>query len=118
MDAVCSPMNFEGLFYSADSGATRHLATITDGSGKNVQGPLISLRRRGNAATAVVWNPVRQAFVAAVRDHGYYESPDGVTLDAHGRAARCRAQHNADVPIQPWAGRSPSPVPSIAAPWP
>jgi hypothetical protein len=27
----------------------------------------------------VVWNPVRQLFVAAVRFHGYYQSADGVT---------------------------------------
>jgi hypothetical protein len=32
----------------------------------------------GNAATAVVWNPVRQMFYAAVRYHGYYQSPDGI----------------------------------------
>ena len=33
----------------------------------------------GRAATAVVWNPVRQRFYAAIRYHGYYESADGVT---------------------------------------
>jgi hypothetical protein len=70
---------FEGLFYSTDSGATWHLATITDGVGEILQGPLTPLASQGNAATAVVWNPVRRLFVAAVRDHGYYQSPDGVT---------------------------------------
>ncbi len=69
----------EGLFYSTDSGATWHLATITDGSGEIVQGPASQIGSQGNAATAVVWNPVRQLFVAAVRFHGYYQSPDGVT---------------------------------------
>ena len=41
----------------------------------------------GNAATSVVWNPVRQVFVAAVRFHGYYQSTDGVTWTrlAHSR---------------------------------
>ncbi len=74
------PLNtFEGLFYSTDSGATWHLATITDGAGEILQGPLTPLTSQGNAATAVVWNPVRQLFVAAVRDHGYYQSSDGVT---------------------------------------
>jgi len=74
------PVNtFEGLFYSTDSGATWHLATITDGAGEILQGPLTPLTSQGNAATAVVWNPVRQLFVGAVRDHGYYQSPDGVT---------------------------------------
>ncbi len=70
----------EGMYYSTDSGATWHLATIIDGSGNDVQGPLDSLDQPdGNAATAVVWNPVRQMFVAAVRYHGYYQSADGVT---------------------------------------
>jgi hypothetical protein len=74
------PLNtFEGLYYSTDGGATWHLATITDGVGEILQGPATPLTSEGNAATAVVWNPVRQLFVAAVRDHGYYQSPDGVT---------------------------------------
>ncbi len=73
-------LSYEGLYYSTDSGATWHLATITDGSGEDVQGPLDAFAEPdGNAATAVVWNPVRQLFVAAVRYHGYYSSPDGVT---------------------------------------
>jgi hypothetical protein len=72
--------SYEGLYYSNDSGATWRLATITDGSGQNVQGPVDPFDTPdGNAATAVVWNPVRQLFIAAVRYHGYYQSPDGVT---------------------------------------
>jgi hypothetical protein len=73
-------LSYEGLYYSSDSGATWHLAMITDGSGKVVQGPLDAFAEPdGNAATAVVWNPVRKLFVAAVRFHGYYQSADGVT---------------------------------------
>ncbi|HTW60726.1 MAG TPA: choice-of-anchor D domain-containing protein [Terracidiphilus sp.] len=80
VDADQSNLSYEGLYYSTDSGATWHLATITDGSGEDVQGPLDAFAEPdGNAATAVVWNPVRQVFVAAVRYHGYYSSPDGVT---------------------------------------
>ncbi len=72
--------SYEGLYYSSDSGATWHLATITDGGGNDVQGPLDTFRSpNGNAATALIWNPVRQLFVAAVRFHGYYQSPDGIT---------------------------------------
>jgi hypothetical protein len=41
----------------------------------------------GNAATSVVWNPVRKLFVAAVRFHGYYQSADGSDLDADDGAA-------------------------------
>ncbi len=71
--------SYQGLYYSQDAGATWHLATITDGPGKDVQGPLDAFDSPdGNAATAVVWNPVRQLFIAAVRYHGFYQSPDGV----------------------------------------
>jgi Abnormal spindle-like microcephaly-assoc'd, ASPM-SPD-2-Hydin len=79
VNADWPPQTLDGLFYSTDSGATWHLATITDGSGEIVQGPTSPAGAEGNAATAVVWNPVRQMFVAAVRFHGYYQSPDGVT---------------------------------------
>ena len=80
VDAGQPNLSYEGLYYSQDSGATWHLATITDGPGRDVQGPLDAfVSPDGNAATAVVWNPVRQLFIAAVRYHGYYQSPDGVT---------------------------------------
>jgi hypothetical protein len=71
--------SYEGLYYSSDSGATWSLARITDGA-TDVQGPDDTfVIPDGNAATSVVWNPVRQLFVAAVRFHGYYQSADGVT---------------------------------------
>jgi hypothetical protein len=80
VDAERAGSSYEGLYYSSDSGATWHLAAISDGSGEDVQGPLdMFASPDGNAATAVVWNPVRQLFVAAVRYHGYYQSADGVT---------------------------------------
>jgi hypothetical protein len=68
-----------GLYYSTDSGITWQMSTILDGS-QIVQKPLPSGGDLGGrAATAVVWNPIRQRFYAAIRYHGYYESPDGVT---------------------------------------
>jgi hypothetical protein len=71
--------NVMGLYYSTDSGATWQMSVIMDGS-QTIQKPLPSGGDNGgNAATAVVWNPVRQRFYAAVRYHGYYESSDGVT---------------------------------------
>jgi len=73
-DATYSVM---GLYYSTDAGATWQMATIEDGS-QVVQGPGHG-GYPGNAATAVVWNPMRQMFYAAVRFHGYYQSADGVT---------------------------------------
>ena len=72
--------SYEGLYYSLDGGATWSLATITDGAGADVQGPNDSFALPdGNAATSVVWNPVRKLFIAAVRFHGYYQSTDGIT---------------------------------------
>ena len=74
------PNSFAGLYYSADAGATWRLATITDALGFTVQGPASPTGTYiGNAATAVVWNPFRLLFFAAVQYHGYYSSPDGVT---------------------------------------
>ncbi len=69
----------KGLYYSSDAGVTWHMASLMDGS-QTVQAPtLTGLSGGGNAATAVVWNGVRQKFYAAIRYHGYYESVDGMT---------------------------------------
>jgi hypothetical protein len=80
VDGDLAGYSYAGLYYSDDAGASWHLATITDGNGNDVQGPNdLFAGAEGNAATAVVWNPVRNVFVAAVRFHGYYQSADGVT---------------------------------------
>jgi hypothetical protein len=79
VDADRQGSSYKGLYYSNDGGATWSLATITDG-GVDVQGIGDQFAYPdGNAATSVVWNPVRQLFMAAVRYHGYYQSPDGIT---------------------------------------
>jgi hypothetical protein len=67
-----------GLYYSIDAGVTWQMGTIQDGTGQYVQRAATAIYP-GNAATAVVWNPVRQMFYAAVRYHGYYQSSDGVS---------------------------------------
>ncbi len=67
----------EGLYYSEDAGATWNLATIEDGT--TVVEAANTEPVGSNAATAAVWNPMRQSFYAAVRYHGYYASSDGVT---------------------------------------
>ncbi|MCU1319121.1 MAG: BNR/Asp-box repeat protein, partial [Edaphobacter sp.] len=68
-----------GLYYSTDAGVTWSMGVLMDG-GQVVQTPHSSGGDHGgNAATAVVWNPIRQRFYAAVRYHGYYESADGIT---------------------------------------
>ena len=79
VNAVWPGVSYKGLYYSTDGGASWSLATITDGAGADVQGPNDGFAPDGNAATAVVWNPVRRVFVAAVRHHGYYQSTDGIT---------------------------------------
>jgi len=80
VNAGLTARSMEGLYYSQDSGATWHLARITDQNGQDLQGPSDGFASPdGNAATAVVWNPVRRVFVAAVRYHGYYQSADGLT---------------------------------------
>jgi hypothetical protein len=66
-----------GLYYSSDAGQTWQLATLEDGSQVFESNQIT--QNGGNAATAVVWNPVRRRFFAAIRYHGYYESPDGMT---------------------------------------
>ena len=68
-----------GLFYSTNAGASWTLATIQDGSTILQNRTTNYTNFRGNAATSVAWNPVRKKFYAAVRSHGYYESPDGAT---------------------------------------
>jgi hypothetical protein len=67
-----------GLYYSTDAGVTWQMSTVMDGS-QIVQAPQPTGVDQGRAATAVVWNPVRQRFYAAIRYHGYYESADGAT---------------------------------------
>jgi hypothetical protein len=71
--------SFAGLYYSADGGATWNLAAVTDGGSAQIQAPAGGFTgSNGNAVTSVVWNPVRQLFVAAMRYHGYYQSTDGI----------------------------------------
>jgi hypothetical protein len=79
VNAVQASASYEGLYYSTDGGADWNLATIADGS-QVVQGAVYppSQLYDGNAATAVVWNPRRSLFIAAVRYHGYYQSTDGM----------------------------------------
>jgi hypothetical protein len=80
VNATVPTSSYQGLYYSADSGATWHLARITDGSGSDIQGPNDPFAGPdGNAVTSVIWNSVRQLFIAAVRYHGYYQSSDGIT---------------------------------------
>jgi hypothetical protein len=79
VDAQLSGVSAAGLYYSADAGSTWTLATINDSPGQDVQGQLdMFAGPNGNSATAVIWNPVRQLFIAAVRFHGYYQSSDGI----------------------------------------
>ena len=70
--------SIRGLYYSQDAGQTWQLATISDAPGTVIQSDQTLFRGRGNAATSVVWNPIRKMFYAAVQFHGYYQSADGI----------------------------------------
>jgi len=78
VNAAISGSSIMGIYYSPDAGQTWYLAKISDSASSVVQSNLTNFTTNGNAATAVVWNPIRQMFYAAVRFHGYYQSPDGV----------------------------------------
>jgi hypothetical protein len=80
VNAAWPGASYQGLYYSTDGGQNWCLATIADSSSATVQGPGVAFALPdGNAATSVVWNPVRTEFIAAVRYHGYYQSADGIT---------------------------------------
>ena len=66
-----------GLYYSTDAGVTWQMARSRMAA-RWCSRPMPD-GYPGNAATAVVWNPVRQMFYAAVRFHGYYQSADGMS---------------------------------------
>ena len=71
--------SFPGLYYSTDAGQTWQMATIKDGTTIVQQPQPLGTSEIGNAVTSVVWDPARSMFYAAVRSHGYYSSPNGVT---------------------------------------
>lgn len=68
-----------GLYFSTDAGVTWQMATLSDGANIVQQPQPLGTGQVGNAATAVVWDALRQHFYAAVRLHGFYESADGAT---------------------------------------
>lgn len=70
-----------GLYYSNDAGQTWFLSTIEDGPNQVIESSQTTVPSTfpGVPVTAVVWNPIRKMFYAAVQYHGYYQSPDGVT---------------------------------------
>ncbi len=87
VSAGSSQQSILGIYYSTDNGQSWYMATINDPGGA-VQSPGIpftaclpqsSRLPCGNAAVSIAWNPVWNLFLAAVRYHGYYASPDGQT---------------------------------------
>jgi hypothetical protein len=77
--AAANSFSIPGLYYSTDAGKTWQMSTIMDGSQIVQQPQPLGTGQVGNAATAVVWDPLRLKFFAALRAHGYYSSSDGVT---------------------------------------
>ena len=84
VNAVTLDASVRGLYASQDAGQSWQLASIQDvagdGSLQTVQGPETNYAAYdGNSALAVLWNPLRKMFYAAVQFHGIYASPDGLT---------------------------------------
>jgi len=77
VNAADSNYSVMGLYYSTNAGVSWQMGLVLDGS-QVVQRPIPG-GGPGNAATAVVWNPVRKMFYAALRFHGYYSSADGIS---------------------------------------
>ncbi len=77
--AAANSASIPGLYYSTDAGVTWQMATIEDGTAIVQQPQPLGTGQAGNAATSVVWDALRARFFAAVRSHGYYSSPDGIT---------------------------------------
>ena len=78
VNAVDQGNSVMGLYYSTDAGKTWQMATLMDGSQILQRADHLSSYLPGRAVTAVVWNPIRRSFYAAVQYHGYYESADGM----------------------------------------
>jgi hypothetical protein len=69
LDGLENPVGVNrGLYYSTDAGADWQSAVVTD-SGANIS---------PDSATAVAYNATAAKFYAAIRDHGFYSSPDGI----------------------------------------
>jgi len=78
VNAASDSASVMGLYYSTDNGVTWLMSTVMDGT-QILQSAALTVGDPGRAATAVVWNPVRKRFYAAIRYHGYYQSADGIT---------------------------------------
>ncbi len=80
--AELTPDTLPGLYSSNDGGVTWQYAVVYDApvAGNPTDPDVVQwagVPQPGTSATAVVWNPVRQLFFAAMAGHGYYQSADG-----------------------------------------
>jgi hypothetical protein len=78
VDAGAGASSLKGLYVSQDAGVTWQVATVMDGGAVVASASKLPGDAGGNGVTAVVWNPVRQMFFAALSGHGYYGSADGM----------------------------------------
>ena len=72
-----------GLYYSTDAGQSWQAAIVND--------PSASITP--SSATAVTYNATAATFYAAIRFHGFYSSPDGVTWTQARVSAGKRLEH-------------------------
>ena len=77
VNAEVGAASLKGLYVSEDAGVTWQVATVMDGGQTVESASDLPGDGGGVGATAVIWNPIRQMFFAALSGHGYYGSPDG-----------------------------------------
>jgi hypothetical protein len=77
--AATNATSVPGLYVSTDAGLTWQMTTLDDGAVIVQQPHPNGASSTDNAATSVIWDAQRQRFYAAIRNHGYYSSPDGAT---------------------------------------
>jgi hypothetical protein len=70
LEGLANPLTANlGLYYSQDAGTSWRYASMLDGAQPAAPG----------SATSVVYNAAAGQFFAALRYHGFYSSPDGIT---------------------------------------
>jgi len=101
VNAVRPQISYEGLYYSLDSGVTWNLATITDGSGADVQGRAIRLPGPTAMPRLPCVEPGAPVVCGGRALPRLLQSPDGVTWTRLVNQPGLGFQPRSAQPIQP-----------------
>ena len=77
VSGALTPNTYRGLYTSTDAGQTWTYNSLFSGG-----------TAEATSATSVVYNAAAGLFFAALRYHGFYSSPDGLTWTALGKSTR------------------------------